>query len=279
MKQAVWSVLAQSYTSWRLLVFDDGFPGDEPREFFASLDDERVVYTRNEQNLGANGNYSKALENAEAEFFVMMGADDMMHANYLQMAVEAIEDADFYQPGVEVVDEFGHSYLPLVDKIKRKMMPSASAEVGGYCSMYQGEEISSSLARANWLYFPSVLWRTSSAQKHGFNKQYDVVQDLCLALDILATGGSLVVDTRMSFSYRRHSQSDSSVRAVDGRRFQEEKRFFLELAEKYEQLGWKKAAQSARRHTFSRLNALSVLPKAMRTKGGHPVELLKHAMG
>lgn len=274
MKKAVRSVLNQSYTSWRLLVFDDGFPGDKPRKFFSSIDDERVFYTRNEQNLGANGNYSKALNSAEAEFFVMMGADDIMHADYLQNALNTIGDADFYQPGVAVIDEFGRTYLPLVDKIKRKLTPDTK----NCANVHQGETISSSLVRANWLYFPSILWRTTSAKRHGFNKQYKVVQDLCLALDILAAGGSMIVDDRTTFSYRRHSKSDSSVRAVNGCRFHEENRFFEELAQKYAALGWHKAARSARRHAFSRLNALVVFPKALKVRSGHPLELLKHVI-
>ncbi|MDR1447808.1 MAG: glycosyltransferase [Candidatus Ancillula sp.] len=279
MKKAVESILKQSFTSWRLLVFDDGFPSDEPKKFFASIDDDRVFYSRNDQNLGANGNYSKALDFAEAQFFIMMGADDIMHVDYLSNALEAIGDADFYQPSVNVIDEFDRSYLPLVDRIKRKLMPYAkSGEDYGECSIYQGEEISSSLVRGNWLYFPSILWRTASAQQHGFNKKYEVVQDLCLALDILTAGGSMVVDKRTSFSYRRHSKSDSSVRAVDARRFKEEKCFFDELANNYEQNGWHKAARSARRHAFSRLNALSIIPKSLYTKGGRPLDLLNYAV-
>ena len=56
MKQAVRSVIGQSNPDWRLIVVDDGYPDESIPGWFASLNDERITYMRNEKNLGANGN-------------------------------------------------------------------------------------------------------------------------------------------------------------------------------------------------------------------------------
>ncbi|MDQ6733873.1 MAG: glycosyltransferase, partial [Nitrospirota bacterium] len=78
MKQAARSVMSQQYGDWRLVVLDDGYPDPEPRRWFESIVDPRVSYQRNEENLGANGNYRKALTLVQAPIVVIMGADDVM---------------------------------------------------------------------------------------------------------------------------------------------------------------------------------------------------------
>ncbi|MDR1567912.1 MAG: glycosyltransferase family 2 protein [Streptococcaceae bacterium] len=283
MKKAVHSVLNQTYQKWRLLVFDDGYPSDEPECFFTELiakelevrGASRIVYQKNAGNLGANGNYRKALYHATSEYYCMMGADDMMKPDFLEKFMDYLKsgnECDIYQPGVEVINEFDAVYLPLVDWCKHLIEPKRSG-------LYQSEYIANSLIRGDWLYFPSVIWKTAVAKKVDFNQRFDVVQDLTMALDIIQNGGTLFFDkNNVTFQYRRHSGSDSSVRAVNGYRFNEERELFLWKASQFEKLGWKTAARTAKRHVLSRLNALTVLPMAIRSEKGEPKELLKHVL-
>ncbi len=276
MKLAAQSVLDQTHQEFRLVVLDDGYPDPEPERWFTSMTDPRVVYSKNEKNLGANGNYRQALDLVEADWFVMMGADDVMHPEYLATVASAIDrfDVDIVQPGVNVIDEHGTTVLPLVDRIKKKIQPQVPA--GGVAM--GGEELTASLMRGNWAYFPSLAWKTATARAIGFRLGLDVVQDLALILDIIKGGGQMAVLPEVVFDYRRHSQSDSSVRALDGRRFDEERQFFNGEADSFDALGWKKAARVARRHLTSRLNAASLLVKASRTEGGSPRALWRHIL-
>ena len=73
----------------------------------------------------------------------------------------------------------------------------------------------------------------------------------------------MVIDPTLSFLYRRHSASDSSVRALDGRRFDEERSFFEGQAVRFKTLGWEKAARAASFHTTSRLNAATLILKSV----------------
>ncbi|KYJ99900.1 glycosyltransferase [Microbacterium sp. p3-SID338] len=274
MKLAVRSVLDQSFTDVRLVVIDDGYPDPEPARWFGEMRDPRVTYLRNETNLGANGNYRKAVELVEADWFVMMGADDVMRPDYLATVADAAQryDVDLIQPGVEVIDENGSRVLPLVDRVKKLITP----RVEGHGAAIGGEDLAASLMRGDWAYFPSIVWRTEVVQRIGFRTGLDVVQDLALILDIVKQGGKMALLTDVVFDYRRHSQSDSSVRALDGRRFDEERSFFLSEAESFDRLGWPRAARFARRHLTSRLNAASLLLKAARTPGGSVKALMRH---
>lgn len=277
MKKAASSVMAQQFQGWRLRVFDDGYPSGEPEEFFAGIDDSRVSYHKNVENLGANGNYRKALSQADAPFVVIMGADDIMLPNYLEVVVRSFEahpDAAIVQPGVQVIDENGVAVNPLVDRVKKMCAPRVSAPL-----VLADEELAASLLRANWTYFPSLAWRTAVVQEIGFTEGLDVVQDLAMLLDVAARGGGLVVDPELAFLYRRHSASDSSVRALDGRRFDEERRFFQTQADRFQARGWTRAARAADIHLMSRLNAGSMVFKGLAAGNGAAVQkLLKHVV-
>ena len=93
-----------------------------------------------------------------------------------------------------------------------------------------------------------------------------MVQDMALVCDVAMKGGGLLYDPTAAFLYRRHSGSDSSWRALEGTRFGEERRFFLQMAAEMDQLGWKRAARVARLHVSSRLHAGTLLPKAALAK-------------
>ena len=278
MKQAVTSVLDQRLQDWRLLVVDDGFPDVEPARWFAQeVSDPRVSYQRNESNLGANGNYRKCLDLVTAPVVVVMGADDVMLPNFLQVATDALADFDqaaVVQCGVAVVDERGRLIRPLGDRVKQRCTPQVDGR-----TLLEGENLALSLIRANWTYFPSLAWRTSSIRHIGFREGLDVTQDLALILDTTRDGGGLVLDPTLAFLYRRHSQSDSSVRAMDSRRFDEERALFATEAADFARRGWPRAARAARRHYTSRINALSLLPLVARSGNASAIgKLAKHVV-
>mgnify|MGYP000996259653 FL=1 len=260
MKEAVRSVLRQSNPDWRLIVVDDGYPDDSIPGWFDSLGDTRVTYMRNETNLGANGNYRKCLTFVENPLVQVMGADDVMLPNYVEWLVRAARrcpEASIFQPGVFVIDEHGAPSHTMVERVKGFYMPPRRVP-----QLLRGEALAVSILRGDWLYFPSLAWRAETILGIGFREGYDVVQDVALVCDVAMQGGGLLYDPTAAFLYRRHSGSDSSWRALEGTRFGEERRFFLQMAAEMDQLGWGRAARVARLHISSRLHAGSLLPRA-----------------
>jgi Glycosyl transferase family 2 len=278
MKQAVESILGQTSPDWALTVVDDGYPDDSIPGYFGALaaKDSRITYVRNEQNLGANGNYRKALTFVRHELAVVMGADDVMMSNYVETVVAAhtqFPSAQIIQPGVEVIDEHNQPGMGLVDRMKQVYAPRVAGANGR--RLLSGEALAVSLIRGNWLYFPSVCWKSDALVAMSFREGLNVVQDLALALDLIKAGGCLVIDNTLCFQYRRHRASDSSWRALEGTRFIEERQFFTGMADEFAAIGWRRAARTARLHLSSRLNAATLLPKAWRTKQHQGVRNLR----
>lgn len=281
LKQTVQSVLKQDNPNWRLTVVDDGYPDETIPGYFADLaaEDERVRYERNEQNLGANGNFRKCLGMAEYDLVAIMGADDLYRPNYVDVVLKAYQsfpDAAVVQPGVQVIDEHNTPVRPLVDTAKQRIYMPKVAEP----TRLSGEELAASLLASNWTYFPSLCFSRERVTKIGFRQGLNVVQDLALLLDLVKSGGSMVVDPTVCFEYRRHSASDSSWRALEGTRFVEERDYFLTMAGEMEALGWHKAAKAGRRHISSRINAATFLPAAIKKKHTAGIKnLARHAFG
>ncbi|WP_405423475.1 glycosyltransferase family 2 protein [Streptomyces erythrochromogenes] len=277
MQDAVRSVLAQTDRDFRLVVIDDGKEPDVPG-WFAALGDDRVHYTRNEQNLGITKNFQKCVRLSEADYVVIMGCDDLLHPHYLETVRAVIGERPgigMVQPGVEVIDGTGQVTQGLADNTKKRLY---APQVKGRRLM-GGEELAASVLRGNWLYFPSIAWRGEVLRKVNFRDDYSVIQDLALVVDLLEGGEEMVIDNSATvFQYRRHAVSESSVQAFSGTRFAEAERYFSAVADRMDARGWPKAARAARFHSASRLHALTMLPGALRSgnKAGART-LAKHA--
>jgi glycosyltransferase involved in cell wall biosynthesis len=278
LQAAVQSVREQTEQSWHLTVIDDGNHAEVPG-WFAGLGDTRITYTRNAENLGINRNFQKCVDLATRDHLVMMGSDDIMAPDYvatIQRLIAEYPKAALIQPGVVIIDETGAESRTLVDTAKRRIY---APRVSG-TEVLGGEKLAISLLRGNWLYFPSLCWRREPMAEFGFRPRLEVIQDLALILDLVERGEQLVVDTSsVCFRYRRHSASESSAQAVDGRRFAEAREYFLALADRLERAGWPDAAKAARRHTSTRIHALTQVPIALRAgQVGNARVLVKYAV-
>ena len=277
-RDAVRSVLAQTDPDWRLICVDDAHPQSSARDWVESLGDPRVSHLRNESNLGVAGNFSHCLALATAPWVMIMGSDDRMlptHIETLRRRLSLREDVDIVQGGVTVIDENDRPVLPLADRIKALLRP----RVRGEERILDSEELATSLTRADWAYFPSLAWRTERAQRLGFREEYAIALDLGLLLDVAIEGGRMLLHDEQTFEYRRHSASVSMAAARTGERFEQERRFFLDYAQRFREIGWRRTARIARSHLVSRLNALSEVVGAVRSGGvGAGARLVVHAL-
>lgn len=261
---AVRSVLNQTSTNWRLTVVDDAYPEDVS-PFFDECSDERVRYLRNGKNLGIIGNFAKCQALATGDYTVFMGCDDLLLPNYVEMIEQVaarFPGVEIIQPGVEVIDSEGNVCVPLPDRVKGLIRPT-----GGRTQILSGEKLAQSLLVGDWLYWPSLAFETTALKQVEFLADYQIILDLGLVLDLVQRGARLALDSELAFAYRRHDASLSSEATLEGPRFGDEKKFFMDRALIMDQLCWKRAARAARLHITSRAYALSVVPSALLARG------------
>lgn len=272
--EAVHSVLEQDDPDWRLTVVDDCYPEDVSG-FFAGLEDERIEYRRNAENLGIIANFQLCQELAAGDYAVFMGCDDLLLPGYVSTVhrvAREVEGVDIVQPGVEVIDADGRVHAPLSDRVKKLLRPR-----GAGTRVLEGEPLARSLFVGDWLYWPSLAFRTETLKRVRFLEEYEIILDVGLIMDIILAGGRLAVTDEAAFRYRRHSGSLSSVALLDGPRLPDERRFFEAQASRMDQRGWPSAARAARLHLTSRLYAATLVPTALRARRGTR-DLLTHLL-
>ncbi|WP_427130214.1 glycosyltransferase [Pseudarthrobacter sp. S9] len=279
MKQAVDSVLAQTNGDWRLTVVDDAYPGDAVRRHVEGMRDPRVTYIRKDTNQGITENFRSCVSLATQDVLVVMGCDDLLLPNFVDVVLRAhsaFPEAWIIQPGVQVIDETGNAAVPLADIVKQRLVKPR----GSGPRLVSGEPLAVSLLHGDWLYWPSLAFRRDRIRDYDFRDGFPVIQDLALVMDMVLGGAELLIEPETCFEYRRHTNSASSAKLVDGSRFVGERDYFDLAVNLCTAKGWHRAASAARLRLTSRAHALLFVTSALRQGGSGPLgTLLRHAFG
>lgn len=279
LKLAVQSVLSQDDPRWKLTVVDDAYPDPTVRDYMGTLNDSRITYVRKSRNEGITANFRSCIAMATETLLTVVGSDDILLPNYVQVVLSAHQNfpkAAMIQPGVRVIDENGAEITPLVDRVKQRLlMPRTSTPLE-----LSGEKFATSLLHGDWLYWPSLAFRTDRIRTVSFRDEFRVIQDLALIIDLVLQDEILVLVPDQAFCYRRHVESASSSLLMNGERFAGEREYFALAARLTAAKGWKGAAVAAKFRLTSRAHAVSLLPHAL--VGQHKKaakSLLRHGFG
>jgi len=118
LREAVLSILKQSFTDFELLVIDD-CSSDNGMAVLGGLPDSRMVLVRNEQNMGLAATLNKGIDMARGELIARMDQDDICLPDRLQRQVTLMDshpDVALCGCGVEVFYTNGRThrhYFPL----------------------------------------------------------------------------------------------------------------------------------------------------------------------
>lgn len=74
--KAINSVLSQTFQDWELLILDDKSTDNTEEIISKYLDDPRIRYIKNEENLGITKNRNKALTLSQGEYIAVLDSDD-----------------------------------------------------------------------------------------------------------------------------------------------------------------------------------------------------------
>ena len=96
LKNAIESVLAQTFTDFELIAVDDNPADSEGRrlteEVMKTISDPRVKYVQNEKNLGGAASRNVAIEMAKGEYIAFLDDDDMYLPDRLRVQYEAMKE-------------------------------------------------------------------------------------------------------------------------------------------------------------------------------------------
>jgi glycosyltransferase involved in cell wall biosynthesis len=90
LREAIDSVLAQTFTDWELIVVDD-CSSDESVSIVESYDDPRIKLHKNERNLGTAGNANRCIALSKGEYLVRFDADDICVPDRIEAQVNYMD--------------------------------------------------------------------------------------------------------------------------------------------------------------------------------------------
>lgn len=122
LKEAVDSMLSQTFTDFELIVLNDCSP-DNAEEILDAYDDPRIVRYRGEQNVGLGNVLNVGISMARGEYIARMDSDDISLPDRLQFQVEYLDAHPEYDLVSVGMKEFGegnvvHFYDNETEQIK-----------------------------------------------------------------------------------------------------------------------------------------------------------------
>ena len=183
LEEAVMSVLYQTFTSFELLILDDGST-DGCTDFLKGVEDERIRLIRRKHNYIATLNYG--LRASRGKYIARMDADDAMFPNRLEEQV-AVMEAD-----------------GSIDTCSSYMKRMGGEDI--YNSGVQGTicPFSNLLLLGNFISHPTVMVRTEYIREHGlkYRPKYIYAEDYKLWAEIAMLGGTLYIIPKPLLEYR-----------------------------------------------------------------------------
>jgi glycosyltransferase involved in cell wall biosynthesis len=97
LREAIESVLAQNFKDFELIVVNDDPVGHEAEKIILSFNDPRIVYLKNEKNLGGAKSLNVGLKRAKGDYVAILDDDDVwLSKDKLQKQTKFLEENPEY---------------------------------------------------------------------------------------------------------------------------------------------------------------------------------------
>lgn len=196
------SCLNQSYKNIEIVITDD-CSKDNTADIVLSFNDERIKLIKNEQNLGVQKNWNKALINSSGKYCKVMGADDIIYPTCIEEQVKVMENPN----NADVV--LVTSYKDVIDQNGEKII---SRKYPGFGKINGINAVKKSLHRGTNMIGEPVagLFRKEILQKSGYYSGDNLYMiDMDLWSRMLKHGDLFVVD-KVLYAFRISTDSLST---------------------------------------------------------------------
>jgi glycosyltransferase involved in cell wall biosynthesis len=89
-KEAIDSILCQTYSNFELIIADDGST-DKTKKIIESFNDSRIVVSHNIKNKGKTDTVNRLLKLAKGEYITIHDSDDISHIHRLELLLKKFE--------------------------------------------------------------------------------------------------------------------------------------------------------------------------------------------
>ena len=187
------SLLNQTFTSFELLVVDDGST-DNTVTIIKQFTDSRIILMENGQNLGLIKTLNKAALLSKGKYIARMDADDIALPGRLQLQSQFLDT----NAGVAAVA----GWVNFIDE---------AGEDKGIWSLDRNTNsataIKKALVKENCIAHPSVMIRTEVLQQYLYNLKQQHIEDYDLWLRLCAEGLAIEKVQQPVLLYRVHAAS------------------------------------------------------------------------
>lgn len=192
-KQAIDSILCQTFTAFELFIIDD-CSTDASRSIIQSYNDARIRLLTNTRNLGLIRTLNIGLSEAQGKYFARMDQDDIAEPDRLLIQSQYLDS----HPHCGVVG----STVRLINH--RGMV---TGEWSDDVHRVSNADIKRYLPRANCLAHPTIMGRTALLKRYSYNERQHNAEDYDLWLRLAADDVQIEKITQPLLRYRVHDDS------------------------------------------------------------------------
>lgn len=194
LREAINSILAQTFKDFELIVIDDGSI-DDSVEIILAIDDSRIRLLRHSQNKGLVASLNLGLLEAKGQFIARMDADDISNPDRLMSQIHLMQamNLDICGSHWAQIDAQGRQFAIL-------KAPSSY------------EEVVATLATTVPYAHGSVMMRKSFLDKHGLQYQKGYGEDYDLWIRFFECGAKFGAVDEILYFHRQHSDSITATK-------------------------------------------------------------------
>ncbi|MBB5331600.1 glycosyltransferase family 2 protein [Tunturiibacter gelidoferens] len=201
LRDAIASVLGQTWTDFELIIVDDGSTDDSlaVAQSFAETDPRVKVF--GQPNAGTALALNRAIDLASSEWVFIMHSDDLMHPNRLERQLAFLEE---------------HPELAVASSLVRHIDDSGRVIGRDNSFLFTHEEIEEKIRLNKLIGFnhPAVVLRKSVVQSiGGYRQEFWPAEDIDLWNRLAEQGHKILVQPETLLDYRIHGGSASISRA------------------------------------------------------------------
>jgi len=192
LKEALFSVVNQTFTNWEVIIVDDGST-DNTRDIAAEFKDSRIQYIF-QKNRGLSAARNTGIRAATSEYIALLDADDIWKINYLEKMINVLNDHS-----EEIACYCGFIYID----------PEGNQIGMPQLRVVPTNKFSKVILKQNWLIPSSVIFRRQVIDEVGFfDESLHAVEDWDMWMK-MSTKGSFVCVPQYLVKYRLHNTNMS----------------------------------------------------------------------